>query len=66
LLTKISLIFNNFISVFSQGLSAIVSLAMELLKPKSGELPRAEQKDCKKQPVHPGGSIAVLKHATRG
>jgi hypothetical protein len=39
---------------------------MELLKPKSSELPRAEKKDRKKQPVHPGGSITVLKHAMWG
>ena len=50
----------------SQGPTGGESLAMELLKPISGKLPRAEQKDRKKQPVHPCGSITVLKHAMRG
>ncbi len=37
--------------------------AMQLFKPKAGKLPGAPQKDRKKQPVHPSGSIAILKHA---
>jgi len=33
---------------FPQGQPAVASLAMELLKPISGELPRAKKKDRKK------------------
>ncbi|QNJ25771.1 hypothetical protein SynSYN20_01442 [Synechococcus sp. SYN20] len=51
---------------FPYGKPAVASLAMKLLKPVSGELPRAEQEDRKKQPVHPCGAITVLKHAMRG
>jgi hypothetical protein len=33
---------------FPQGQPAVASLAMELLKPKSSELPRAKKKDREK------------------
>tara|TARA_B100001059_G_scaffold4096_1_gene3418 strand:+ start:1095 stop:1265 length:171 start_codon:yes stop_codon:yes gene_type:complete len=48
---------------FSNSYVEDVASAMELFKPKTCELPRAPQKNRKKQPVHPGGPITIFEHA---
>ena len=50
--------FNNSYHVKAE----VSASSMQLLKPKAGQLPRAPQKNRKKQPVHPGGAISIFKH----